>query len=463
MSPPTERTGPRPEAGPNTLNDESMVTGRTDIGPLRQALADAAAEHGVPLKDLTVLAVQNDPFRIDTPAGHRDGAWLAMHAKRLGLTVIHLRGLHYALVTASPAKPNGEVYRNTDKDWTWLQEKAADAARWLGYIRFDRIVDHRNAAPEIRLWKPPDLEAYISVGVKVDVPDVDDIEPQVMAWDNTESKFGFRGEQPYKLVLVGEKSSLEPTLGPIAAQYQADLYLPTGEASDSMIHGMARVGAADGRPMIVFYFADCDPAGWQMPVSVARKLQALKTLLFPDLDFEVHRVALIPGQVREYRLPSTPLKDTEKRADAWQRDMGVQQTEIDALASLQPQLLRRLAREALDPFYDHSLDRRVHQAYTDWRSAAQEIVDEATAEDLDRIRGEAAERLSELREQIEAINDALRIDASDFDLPPMQVPAADLDGKVHPLPLLDSGWPFVEQCRALIDSKAYRSTPDGAS
>jgi len=34
---------------------------------------------------------------------------------------------------------------------------------------------------------------------------------------------------------------------------------------------------------------------------------------------------------------------------------------------------------------------------------------------------------------------------------------------VHPLPLLDSGWPFVEQCRALIDSKAYRPTPDGAS
>jgi hypothetical protein len=29
------------------------------------------------MKDLTVLASQNDPFRVDTPARHRDGAWLA--------------------------------------------------------------------------------------------------------------------------------------------------------------------------------------------------------------------------------------------------------------------------------------------------------------------------------------------------------------------------------------------------
>src|SRR5213076_2709952 len=61
----------------------------------------------------------------------------------------------------------------------------------------------------------------------------------------------------------------------------------------------------DGRPMVVFYFADADPAGWQMGVSVARKLQAFKTLEFGDLTFEVRRVALTPDQVREYGKPST--------------------------------------------------------------------------------------------------------------------------------------------------------------
>jgi hypothetical protein len=53
----------------------------------------------------------------------------------------------------------------------------------------------------------------------------------------------------------------------------------------------------------------------------------------------------------------------------------------------------------------------------------------------------------------------MRVDASDFDLPEPVVPTAELDGDAHPLPLLDSVWPFAEQCRRLIASKGYR---DGA-
>ena len=43
-----------------------------------------------------------------------------------------------------------------------------------------------------------------------------------------------------------------------------------------------------------------------------------------------------------------------------------------------------------------------------------------------------------------------------FDLPPIEVPEADLTGKVYALPLLDSCWSFTDQSKALIDSKAYR-------
>ena len=96
--------------------------------------------------------------------------------------------------------------------------------------------------------------------------------------------------------------------------------------------------------------SDCDPSGWQMPISIGRKLQAFKALLFPDLEFQVRRVALMPEHVRVHGLPSTPLKATERRADKWQEAMGVAQTEIDALAALQPALLRRMAREAIKPF-----------------------------------------------------------------------------------------------------------------
>jgi hypothetical protein len=56
---------------------------------------------GCSLSDLTVLSAQVDPYRLDTPSGHRDGQWVAEHLNRLvgGTKRIHWRGLHYVLVT----------------------------------------------------------------------------------------------------------------------------------------------------------------------------------------------------------------------------------------------------------------------------------------------------------------------------------------------------------------------------
>lgn len=104
-------------------------------GPLRSALESV----GGSMSSLTVLSPQNDPFRCDTPSGHRDGRWLRdtldrllVHGRR------HLRGLHCVLI--GQPKPNDLPYTNTDADWQWLAS-AAKAARWLLYIPFDRIVD----------------------------------------------------------------------------------------------------------------------------------------------------------------------------------------------------------------------------------------------------------------------------------------------------------------------------------
>src|SRR5580700_7624287 len=67
---------------------------------LRRVLEEACAQHDVSLKDLTVLSAQVDPYRMDTPAGHRDGEWLKEQLDRLyGPTRrAHWRGLHYAIV-----------------------------------------------------------------------------------------------------------------------------------------------------------------------------------------------------------------------------------------------------------------------------------------------------------------------------------------------------------------------------
>jgi hypothetical protein len=83
-----------------------------------------------------------------------------------------------------------------------------------------------------------------------------------------------------------------------------------------------------------------------MPVGIARKLLAFKVLLPAMPEFAVYRVALTPEQVCEYDLPSTPPKESERRADRWRQATGAQQTEIDALASLRLDLLQSVARQA---------------------------------------------------------------------------------------------------------------------
>lgn len=422
---------------------------------LRSTLEAACAAERCSMKELTVLASHRDPFRLDTPARHRDGEWLAVRADELGLgdRRIHLRGLHYMLATpGSIVKPDGHQYTNTDDDWEWLLDKASKAARWLGYLPFDQVIDARNAAPVTCIGAPSGPSRhYIAVGAYALLPDVRDLGPRV-------GVEGFTEVQPNRLVLFGEKTSLEDVLGSIADEHAADLYLPKGEISDTMLHQMASEGAADERPMVVLCFSDCDPAGWQMPISIGRKLQAFRSAMFPDLSFRVYRVALTPDHVREYGLPSTPLKPAELRADRWRTAMGVAQTEIDALAALQPKLLEQIARDAIVPFFDTSLARRVREAEQDWLAEAQERLErQIDQEQLQRIRADAEVRLAEMREDLDGIDDALRAETdAHFDPPPIDVPQADV-ARVNDLPLIDSGWSFAEQSRRLIADRAYES------
>ena len=103
--------GPATAATPKDRGDgRGLILPITrDKGALRQRLEDEAAAHGVPLKALTVLSPQRDPFRYDTPANHRDAAWLAQRVQELiGSRRVHLRGAHYILLGS--IKPDGTLF-----------------------------------------------------------------------------------------------------------------------------------------------------------------------------------------------------------------------------------------------------------------------------------------------------------------------------------------------------------------
>lgn len=86
----------------------------------------------------------------------------------------------------------------------------------MGYVEFERILDHRNEAPVVREREEPTLEPEVTVSTAVDRIDVDDFAPRVYLENVTVP-------QPSRLVLWAEKSSAGDVLGPLAERAHADL------------------------------------------------------------------------------------------------------------------------------------------------------------------------------------------------------------------------------------------------
>jgi hypothetical protein len=436
--------------GPDPTGSEAAPRkGRT----LSEVISELQAETGLPKNRLNVLAHQNDPYFVDTPSRRAAGEWFAGHLNRIGHGR-HLRGVHYALL--GETMPNGKPYNNTFEAWDWLQEPAAKAARWLGLIPFDAIKDERNDAPRIiirdelgQLFHGVDAGGWLP-----DFPAMSDLrKPHVYCSPS------WSVEQPYRIAIYGEKSSLEPILGPISNRYGTDLFLMSGECTDTHIHAMARAGAEDGRKLVVMVFADCDPSGYQMLVSIAHKLRAFKDLKFPSLDFAVVPVALTVEQVQELGLPSTPLKATEKRANGWRKRYGVEQTEIDALATLQPDALRAIAHRAIAPYYDRTLDARVRAAQDSWTATAQEAFEAAYRNSpAAGMRSDLEGALTRMREAVGAYRglaarESSTVGSIHFVAPAKVLPEPDLPPE--PDPMVSSDMPLIEHIAVLRARKDY--------
>jgi hypothetical protein len=190
-------------------------------------------------------------------------------------------------------------------------------------------------------------------------------------------------------------------------------------------------------------------------------LQALRTLRYPDLNIQLHRVALTRNQVVD--LPSTPLNPKEKRRAAWEAAMGRAQTEIDALMALQPRALHQMALEAVRPFFDFSLEERCRQAGENWLREAEAKIDGHPAQaamrkklktahikirkavgELHRIRDDG---YAELKEQ-------LGIEDSEIPAPEAQITVS------PPTPLFTTEDDFVTASRKLITEKKYEFEED---
>ena len=234
------------------------------------------------------------------------------------------------------------------------------AGRFLGTVPFTAIVDQKNDAPHVDLFFPPNPARAIEVA-EVEVMLPDDLEPRAVLRD-------FRGTQPFNLVIFAEKSAVKPVLMPVAERFGADTYFEGGEISDTHLYDMAARGhvgrAPDDRPDVL------RRRPRRVLDAVRRRSQAASTprQLVPGVDVRrpPRRPPARPGEGDRRRdpenpLPSSPLKAGEKRAGAWEQAFGIEQIELDAIATLRPDVLRQIAINGIKPFHDASLDRRVRE------------------------------------------------------------------------------------------------------
>ncbi|MDX2138357.1 MAG: hypothetical protein SF123_09710 [Chloroflexota bacterium] len=330
------------------------------------SIKELAKERGQRVTDFLALAPQNDPFYMGTPADIAAGKWFASiyYAAGYGTdNAPHLRRVHYWTVSQSPVimMPNGLPYENTEKCWQTLIA-ASKAARYLEYVPLNGIRDNKNPDPYIGaryLSNDPSFELTIPSA---------DFAPDFKMYGIHETT-----AQPYHLEIWCEKSTMNDVLAPLCDRYRANLVTFEGEVSITSVcvNLMRRIRESDYKPTRIFYISDFDPAGNSMPVAMSRKLEyALGADAFA-YDVKVRPIALTTEQIRQYRLPRIPIKETEKRAATFEAAFGSGAVELDALEALHPGALARIVTDELSAYYSiaarDEAREKVNRLYTEIR------------------------------------------------------------------------------------------------
>jgi len=500
-------------------------------GEAGSVLDQIKAETGRPKEELTLTSPRRDPLNAGTTAHrHRVAAWGALLWKHAVASrsdeSIHARGVHYIAATGdvtvpSPNpktedNPNGTEwteYRNTKKCYEYLVD-ALKNARVLGYIPQTGIIDEKSDQYEYRTRPgehtlPDDdhLDAWGFRAVSTPEPpsfsatarrewgeNAKGLHPPDTYADLAVAALTSRlmspvdidaeAEQPYHIEVWSEKSLPEEVRSAARSAGAAAVVEGDGCMSLTQAFEFGERVERVGKPAVVLYLADFDPAGDEMPAQVANKFEWLSQNPQVDLSERVYvdRLALTAEQVAEHDLPRQPLDADEAgegyaaRIEDFEERHGAGATELNALGT-DLDLYQRIVRDAVEQYRDPELDRKAREAREEYREACEdavrEAVDEAGVADhldelgdwLERARdvaGEYEDAVEELREDMSDDLDELKdedayrefkeahrsfgehVEPPEFDAP---------DGRVSPPddPLYDSGRAYLDTVRRVRD------------
>jgi hypothetical protein len=373
-----------------------------------------AEELNRPVKTLLAQGAESDPFYADLPMRRLRAEWVAKLWKQLDIPPgAHPRRVHYRIISQSrpiklPREVNGSwEYVNNTNCAIFLGDALSDA-RYLGLIPIDHIADQRNT-PTVVNYNPVEASAGVvvsdatleSVELSLDVavpefpdlPELHVVRPSI--------------PQPYCIEVWVEKSTVDDVLAPLCELHGVNYTSGAGDISITRCNDLIERAREHGKPVRVLAVVDFDPGGANMPVSLAQKLEFLIHTTAPDLDVQVRQVALTRGQVRRYRLPGIPIRDSNPQAAEFERRHGVEgATELDALEALRPGELRKIVTKEIKRYIDPDLDANIRAAHREVQDELDEINEatqaehEAETERLEREHDALAEEVQEFVERI---------------------------------------------------------------
>lgn len=388
-----------------------------------KSLKELSRKTGLRIPDLLAMSSNNDPFYIQ-PAQVKQAEWFAALWKRFSLSHgVHLRRIHYRLV--SQAEPvvmlDGKPYENTMTCWQYLGN-ASKAARILRLVDPTAFIDARNPSATINLfydsserdepkarfdtlddWNLPEIFLYCPDGLTWKIP-----EPEISEYEYNDL------DRPFHLEIISEKSTADDILIPMCGRLGVNYAPATGFQSITGVISLLQRIAKSGKPGVIFYISDFDPAGSFMPPSVARQIEYWRQDYAPGLDVLLKPIVLTREQVLKYNLPPIPIKETDKRQNNFLERYGVQgATELDALESLHPGELRKIIIDAAVPYLDSEIRQRIRQAGDDAAELAREAwlgTVENYVAPLKRLASQAREIAERYQERVDALQQAMEAD-----------------------------------------------------
>ena len=260
----------------------------------------------------------------------RVNAVLNEYAQYLPLTV---RQIFYRLVGA-------HGYDKTELAYARLGEHL-NRARRAGLIPFDAIRDDGITLAEPIAWKSPAelVRSFIALA--------------------EEFRLDRQEGQPTRLILAVEAAGMLPQVQRIADPFGIAVHSSGGFDSLTAKHDLAQ-SLGQWPDVEVLHIGDHDPSGVHLFSSMAGDVSEIASDLGLDANIQFSRLAVVPAQITELRLPTAPPKPTDRRSFSG---------ETVQCEAIPPDVLAAIIRDAIEQRLDQGAYEAVLEAEREIRES----------------------------------------------------------------------------------------------